>query len=257
MCLGLAVQADAQAITDLTLQVSPLVQSSSWKERGVQGNELLRERGVLFGCGGLGNLRLGTTHVTLSGQFLSGRRHYIGQDSLGAAAQTDVRVALSRYSAAWSHVWPNGMLLGLEGVRRVQRRELLDIPSGPYGYTEQWRTHELHVRLGMEEVTEAGVWSATMAWAPWARTQLQLIQQNRDDAQLSPQRQQVAQLQANWQTRSEAVWRLGVSGQVEWRRSLRSDPVGVTRYGLIKGVATQPETRELWMGLGVHLSHIW
>lgn len=255
-------QSGAQTLPSLgdpglaTLSLAPVVQSSHWDERGPNGGVLLQEHGTLAGWDLRGQYDRKGWRVGLASSRVSGVRHYDGQTNLGVPVQTDVSVVLqhTQLFAAYRHA--DGWLLGLDWARRTQRRELRSIPGVASGYTERWVSDEPSLRVGVHGVA-AGQWVASMAVSPWARTHMTLESGSMDAAVLRPRRQQVAQLALSWQAPASGQWMWGLNGQLDWRRSLRSDPVAWTRLGTLRGSLTQPETREIGYGVGLGLSHVW
>ncbi len=260
-CVAMA-QSGAQTLPILvdpgvvTVSLAPVVQSSHWDERAPDGRVLLQEQGTLAGWDLRGQYGHKGWLWGLASRRASGVRHYDGQTNLGVPVQTDVSVALqhTQLSVAYRHV--DGWLLGVDWARRTQRRELHAVPGVASGYTERWVSDEPSLRVGAHWAA-AGQWVASMAVSPWARTHMTLESGAMDGAVLHPRRQQVAQLALGWQAPTSGRWVWGLTAQLDWRRTLRSDPVAWTRYGSLRGSLTQPETREVLYGLGVELIRTW
>lgn len=236
--------------------LEPVVQSSHWDERGMDGKVLLHEQGTLAGWDLRGQYRCGGWRWGLAVRRMSGPRHYDGQTNLGVPVQTDVSVDLRHTHLSAAYWSADGWLLGLDWSHRVQGRELHSVPGVANGYTERWVSDEPGLRWGAHWVA-SGQWTASMAVSPWARTRMTIESGTIDTAVLHPRRQQAAQLALSWQAPNSGRWTWGLNGQLDWRRSLRSDPVAWTRLGSLRGALVQPETREVLYGLGLQLSHAW
>ncbi|MDE2593142.1 MAG: hypothetical protein KGL57_02800 [Burkholderiales bacterium] len=255
-------QSGAQTLPSLgdpglaTLSLAPVVQSSHWDERGPHGGVLLQEQGTLAGWGLRGQYDRKGWRVGLSLSKVSGGRHYDGQTNLGVPVQTDVSAALLRTQLFAVYRHADGWLLGLDWAHRTQRRELRSIPGVASGYTERWVSDEPGLRVGAHWVA-TGQWVASMTASPWSQTHMTIASESMDEAVLRPRRQQVAQLALSWQAPASGQWVWGLNGQLDWRRTLRSDPVAWMRNGSLRGSLTQPETREVLYGLGLEFSRMW
>lgn len=239
-----------------SLGISSVVLESHWVEHGVSGNQLLQEKGVLNGLAldASGSQDRWAWHIHR--QASTGQRYYVGRDSFGSPAETHVRVSLDQRTLGIDYLLVSGIRVGLDGIHRAQRRELMSLPGGPTGYTERWATDALALRLGWVG-RGCGIWYVNGSWGLWTRSTLMLTQANRDDATLIPKNQKVAHIGVRWDAWEGAGLRVGLSGQLDWRHSDRSDPVAISQFGALRGTATQPETAEQLLRFGLHLAYAW
>lgn len=264
-CLGAALAlispSMAQAQSGWSLEFAPVVQASHWREFDAQGARLLREEGVLRGA----QLKLQThwagVQWSVAAQGVSGLRHYDGQDNAGAAAQTDVQVGSRQWSLAGLYRWSTGFLMGVEAQGRHLKRQLLDVPGGASGYTERWHGDMVWWRLGYAMPMGAGVAQLTGAWAPWARSAMDLDMPGYASTRLRPEQGRAMQVQAGWLsgpgTNGLPGWQWGITSVIEQRCFDRSEAVPLKRLGRLVGVVRQPQTEEFGMSVSLQLQHHW
>ena len=247
---------DAHAQASWSLGLAPFIQSSKWTEYNLTGARLLTEHGTFHGLALDGAYGHGEWRIRFEGQASKGQRFYDGQDNFGVPVQTHVRVDLAQFLLGVDYRLADQFRIGVDGARRMQRRELMSLPGGPLGYAEHWSTDALALRAGYEWHAH-GLWTVTASWALKAKSELVLLLANRDDAVLEPRRQKIAQVALRWDALQGPGWGLALSGQMDWRHADRSDVVPLTRFGALLGSAAQPETTEQLLGVGLLATYKW